>query len=36
MRWASLMLAAVLLFALAAPGALAAENTVSIRTAEDL
>ena len=35
-RWAGLMLAAALLFALAAPGVLAAESTVSIRTAEDL
>ena len=33
-RWAGLMLAAALLFALAAPGVLAAESTVSIRTAE--
>ena len=35
-RHAALFLALLLLFSLAAPGALAAENTVSIRTAEDL
>ena len=35
-RWLSLLMTAVLLFALAAPGALAAENTVTISTAEEL
>ena len=35
-RWLSLLMTAVLLAALAAPGALAAENTVTISTAEEL
>ena len=35
-RWFSALLAAALVFSLAAPGVLAAENTITLRTAEDL
>lgn len=35
-KWTAFFLAAILIFSLLAPAALAAENTVSIRTADDL
>ena len=35
-KWSALLMAVTLLFTLAAPAALAAESTVTIKTAEDL
>ena len=35
-KWSALLMAVTLLFTLAAPAALAAESTVTIKTTEDL